>query len=171
LELAGPKIDAVKELLEDSGDQKVIIFSQFAQVINRLAIQLLREEYNLEFLTGATEHRSRTDYIKRFQEDSLCKVLLMTIGAGGTGITATAGSVIIFTDLTWSPAANAQAIGRMDRIGQTKPMTIYNIVSEGTIEEYVLKRLKAKEDLFNALINDIPEMSLMKEYVGETYVR
>lgn len=150
-ELTGAKIDAIHELIEDSGDEKIVIFSQFATVIRRLEKQL-RPLYPLVRLIGEDDDQSREDSVRAFQIDPKIKLFLTSIQAGGVGITLHAASIGIFTDLLWTPAVNNQAADRLHRIGQTRPVSIYTLIGERTIDTRIMRLLKTKEALFESII-------------------
>lgn len=159
--LEGAKIDALFELLDDVGDQKVVIFSQFADAIKRLSTTMRLRGIDHEVLIGETKENDRQDGVDRFQTDPGCKVFLASIQAGGVGITLTAATVAVFLDLYWTPAINAQAEDRLHRIGQHNPVTIYSIEAEETIEAWILSLLDEKRQIFNELIpvnHVVPEL-------------
>lgn len=152
-ELRGAKIDSLLEIIEDSGDNKIVIFSQFSTVIRRLKKKLISLGYKTAGFTGSDNNKDfRENEINRFQTDDECKIFLTTIKAGGLGITLTAANIAIFTDLEWTPALNAQASDRLHRIGQKDNVTVYNLTARHTIEEYILQVLAEKDALFNSAI-------------------
>lgn len=152
LPLTGAKIDAVEELIDEavSSGQKVVVFSQFAQCMQRLAYQF-RNKWKCEVMTGDNTENQRNDAIKRFQEGD-SEVFFIGTQVGGVGITLTSASVCIFMDLMWNPALNAQAGDRLHRIGQKNPVTIYYLKGVDTIEDYILGVLAKKEELFEMVM-------------------
>jgi len=149
--LRGVKVNAVTEILEGIGEQKVVIFSQFAKAIRSLANVLSDLGYDCEVLTGNTRRESRDRSVRRFQEDPQCKVFLATIQVGGQGLTLTAASIAIFLDKAWVPAINTQAQDRLHRIGQKLPVTIVELLVKETIEEKIEKLLLKKMEVFEEL--------------------
>lgn len=156
--LKGAKADAALDLLDTSGDQKVVIFSQFAQAIKRL-YGPVSKAYPTVVFTGEDPPAARSERIALFQDDPKIKVIMTTTQAGGVGVTLTSGSIVILLDLMWAPAMNAQAVDRVYRIGQSLPVTVYYVTARNTIEGYILKVLKDKEALFNSII---PEESIVR---------
>lgn len=150
--LTGAKTEAIMDIVAGLGDQKCVIFSQFAQVIKRL-YPLVKKAVNGKavMFTGDNNIADRLEAVNSFQEGDT-EIIMTTTTAGGVGLDMYAGSVVIFVDLLWVPALNNQAVARVERIGQTKPMTIYVIVAQGTIEHRILEVLGQKEALFNAVI-------------------
>lgn len=157
--LRGAKIDALEEILEMIGDQKFVIFSQFAQVIKRLVPIVNKVRPGTVFFTGEDAFAVREKAIDALQLGS-APGCMTTFGAGGVGLTMTAASVVITMDLLWVPALNAQAIDRVYRIGQKNAVTVYNIVAEDTIEARVIEALERKDALFNAII---PEATILQK--------
>lgn len=168
--LEGAKIDALFELLEDCGDQKVVVFSQFKEAVTRLSKSLKLKGINHTLLTGDTkdqendEINERQKAIDTFQNDPECKIILVSTLAGGMGINLTAGSVAIFLDLWWNPAVNRQAEDRLHRIGQHNPVTVYSLETRDSIEQYILAILGDKEAMFDATIPVERVINSVKQY-------
>ncbi len=146
------KLDVMMDIINDAGDQKVVVFSQFAEAIKLAAGRLTEAGIGHAVLIGETRKEDREAGIERFQNDPACRVFLASIQAGGLGITLTAGSIGIFLDKHWTPAINNQAADRLHRIGQERPVTIYEILAEGSIEEWIEELLEEKKDTFDSLI-------------------
>lgn len=151
LPLGGTKVDAVLDILESMAGEKVVIFSQFATALNRLQKTLSAKGYDTSIITGEVTGEDRQAVVDRFQTDPSNQVLLCGLKSGGVGITLTAAHTAIFLDKFWNPALNWQAQERLDRIGQTEPVTIIELLAEKTIEESIEKLLTQKADLFSSL--------------------
>lgn len=126
------KLDAVIQILESTVEQ-VVIFSQYAQVIKLLQARLEKANISHGIYIGATPPEQREKIIRQFQDGQL-KVFAGTIDAGGTGITLTAASTVIFIDRSWSHSKNRQAEDRLHRIGQKNAVQVIDIISRGTID-------------------------------------
>lgn len=148
--IQGAKIDVLEELLEDCGDQQVVVFSQFKRVCYRLYDKFNRK-YRCDVFTGDDSQTRRQRAIEAFQAGRT-KVLFVSTLAGGVGVTLTAGTIAIFTDLLWTPALNAQAVDRLHRISQKMPVTIYTLKAVNTIEDRILEVLGHKQALFDLSI-------------------
>ena len=139
-----------KELdnLLESG-KKIIVFSQYKTVINKL-----HEAYSTKSvkLTGDTPTKNRQELIDKFQEDGDCRIFFSTIKAGGVGITLTEADTVVFTDLDWTPATHQQAEDRAYRIGQKNNVNVYYFITPKTIEEKIWKMLKRKETMINKIM-------------------
>lgn len=145
LPLYGDKAQAVLELLDSLQGTKVVIFSQWSTVIDRLKRRLDEEGYSSAVITGSTQTAGRIAAINSF---TICcpqvDILLATIGAGGVGLNLQAASSAIFIDKLWTPALNEQAQDRLHRSGQTKNVTIYELYVPDTIDDLVEVRLDRK---------------------------
>ncbi|BAU94435.1 helicase [Corynebacterium suranareeae] len=136
------------EVLTTGEDHQVIVFSQFTSFLKRIAERLEEIVISYSYLDGAT--RNRSDAIKEFRDNG-ASVFLISLKAGGFGLTLTEADCVFLLDPWWNPAAENQAIDRAHRIGQTSNVMVYRMVSEGTIEEKVLQLQKKKAELFDAL--------------------
>ena len=105
-------------------------------------------------ITGDTKDNQRQDIVSAFQNTDMCKVLLGTIGAMGTGLTLTAATVVIFVDEPWNRALFEQAVDRCHRIGTTNNITIYSIMCKGTIDERVHSLIYKKGVMSDAIVDN-----------------
>ena len=131
------KLDRMEELVEEavSTGKKVVIFSNWTQITEQAINRLVK--YNPLIITGETKDEQRQLYVDKFQNEDKYKVIIGTIGAMGTGLTLTAGTVEIFLDEPWNRANKEQAEDRCHRIGQKKNITIYTIMCKDTIDEKI----------------------------------
>lgn len=149
--LQGAKATALLDILEGLGQQKAVVFSQFAGAI--LAAERLLQSRGISCvsLTGAVPADQRQSLVDRFQKDPECQVFLSSIQAGGVGLTLTAASIAVFLDKAWAPAINDQARARLHRVGQTLPVTVIELLAAGTVEEAIESLLARKEEQFQNL--------------------
>ncbi len=126
------KLDALIQTIESTVEQ-VVVFSQFSQVIKLLGKRLESGHISHGLFIGETSTSDRKRIIDEFQSGKL-KVFAGTIAAGGTGITLTAASTVVFIDRSWSAANNLQAEDRLHRIGQKNAVQVIDIISRGTID-------------------------------------
>lgn len=141
------KLKRLYELLDDIGDEQVVIFSAFSSVIDTVAAHL-----NAGKITGDVKSNDRTDVIRAFKEGNL-HYICGTIGAMGEGIDLQTANHCVFLDLWWSPASNEQAIARVHRYGQrADTVFVHTIAARGTIDAYVAKTLAAKQDVIQSLV-------------------
>jgi hypothetical protein len=137
------------EMLEEG--RKVLLFSQFTSMLALIEEAITQEGIRYSKLTGQT--RNRDDAIAAFQEGD-AQVFLISLKAGGTGLNLTAADTVIHYDPWWNPAAEQQATDRAYRIGQDKPVFVYKLITEDTVEEKILKLQEKKQALADGLYSD-----------------
>lgn len=149
------KLDRLEELIQDNVDngRKVIIFSNWTQMTDPAAERLQKMGVKYRVITGQTSAEDRMKYVEEFQGDNDTMVLLGTVGALGTGITAHRASTIIFLDHPWTRAAYDQCTDRAHRIGQTKNLTIYNLMCKGTIDERIWEIVEEKREISDKIVD------------------
>lgn len=140
----------LKTVLEEG--KKVLIFSQYVRMLDILRRDLDSQGVKYCYLDGGT--RDRQEQVEIFQKDETIPVFLISLKAGGVGLTLTAAEYVFILDPWWNPAAEMQAIDRAHRIGQTKTVMYYKFISVGTIEEKILalqqKKARLSDDLISA---------------------
>lgn len=139
----------VNEVIDEG--HKALVFSQFTSLLAIVRDRLDREGITYEYLDGKT--RDRQNRVERFQNDSECKLFLISLKAGGLGLNLTAAEYVFLLDPWWNPAVEAQAIDRAHRIGQSRQVFAYRLIARDTVEEKVLLLQKTKKDLADAIIN------------------
>lgn len=150
------KLDRMEDLVEEAiaNEQKVIIFSNWTQMTNEICKRLLKTyPGGVTCITGDTNDFNRQSAVNRFQRDDNCKIIVGTIGAMGTGLTLTAGTVVIFVDEPWNKALYEQAVDRCHRIGQENKITIYNLLTKDTIDEKIHNLIYKKGLMSDAIID------------------
>ena len=148
------KIDRAFDLateIAESGE-KVIIFSVFKDPLNELSLKL--KDYNPVIVSGDVREDIIEKNKDRFMNDPECKIMLATTQKAGTGLTLTAASYAIFLDTPWTAAEFEQAQDRIHRIGASKNVTIYELITEETIDERVHEIVKTKEAISDYIIDD-----------------
>ena len=152
--LPSSKLDALLERLDDAvGDgHRIIVFSQFTSFLQRVRDALEDRGVPYSYLDGSVSMRSREATVREFREGE-APVFLISLKAGGSGLTLTEADYVFLMDPWWNPAVEAQAIDRAHRIGQDKPVMVYRLVAEDTIEEKVLALQQKKAQLFTDLVD------------------
>ena len=152
--LESAKIDRLEEIVEESvaNNRKVVIFSNWTQMTTPIYNKLCKN-YKGVIITGETDDVDRQVNVNQFQNNPECKYILGTIGAMGTGLTLTAGTVVVFMDHPWTRAAYDQAVDRCHRIGQSSNLTIYNLLCKNTIDERIWEIVQRKGAISDALID------------------
>ena len=161
------KLSVLADKMEETiaNNHKVVIFSQFVGLLKRVRTCLEKRfpELVINELTGNTKDRSEP--VQKFQRAKKPTVILVSLKAGGTGITLHNADYLFLMDPWWNPAVEEQAIDRVHRIGQKKTVMVFRMISEGTIEEKIQELKSHKKELFNKLVGKIPDVSILKNHV------
>jgi superfamily II DNA or RNA helicase len=146
------KLETLLMSLEDVHEEghKALVFSQFTSLLAIVRQRLDAENISYEYLDGKT--RDREERVQRFQTDPECKLFLVSLKAGGLGLNLTAAEYVFLLDPWWNPAVEAQAIDRAHRIGQTRRVFAYRLITRDTVEQKVLELQQTKRDLADAII-------------------
>jgi SNF2 family DNA or RNA helicase len=139
-------IDLLQKLLEEK--RKVILFSSFSSMLELIEEACKKEGIRYVKLVGDT--KDRPEVIDSFQNGDV-PLFLISLKAGGTGLNLTAADTVIHYDPWWNPAAEEQATDRAHRLGQQKPVFVYKLITEGTIEEKILALQEKKRALIDHL--------------------
>lgn len=147
------KFDALNEMVEEIilEDHKVLIFSQFVQMLQIIKKSLNVDQIPYAYLDGST--KDRESQVNAFQNDPDIKIFLISLKAGGTGLNLTAADYVIHYDPWWNPAVEMQATDRAYRIGQTRKVFAYKLISKDSVEEKIVKLQNRKRELVSSLIS------------------
>jgi superfamily II DNA or RNA helicase len=149
------KLDELtREIQENIGDHKALIFSQFLGMLALIKEKLREEGVPYEYFDGSTSINDRQKAIENFQNNDECRVFLISLKAGGVGLNLTAADYVYIVDPWWNPAVEQQAIDRTHRIGQTKNIFAYRMICIDTIEDKILQLQERKRKLASELISD-----------------
>ena len=129
----------------------ILIFSQFTGMLALIEDAMAALRIPLMTLTGETPEGKRGEVVRRFQAGE-APLMLVSLKAGGVGLTLTAADTVIQVDPWWNPAVDAQAHARAHRIGQTRPVFVHQLAIEGSIEERMLELQARKRALADGLL-------------------
>ncbi len=146
--------ELTRELQNNVGNHKVLIFSQFLGMLGLIRENLKKEKIPFEYFDGSTSPTDREKAVYNFQNDKERRVFLISLKAGGVGLNLTAADYVYIVDPWWNPAVEQQAIDRTHRIGQTKNIFAYRMICKDTIEEKILRLQKKKKTLVKDVIAD-----------------
>lgn len=145
------KIDLLMEQIEEKSPvHKILVFSQFVSMLNLIRLELVEKGIGFSYLTGGTKNRQAA--VDVFQEDPNCRVFLISLKVGGTGLNLTAADYVYLVDPWWNPAVENQAIDRAHRIGQDKKVIAVRMICKNTLEEKMLTMQANKKELSDELI-------------------
>ncbi len=142
------KMELCMDLIQNavSGGHKILLFSQFTSMLERLQQCLIMENISFYSLTGATTKENRTRLVETFNQDDT-SVFCISLKAGGTGLNLTSADIVIHFDPWWNLAVQNQATDRAHRIGQKNIVSVYKLIVQGTVEENIMKLQDKKKDL------------------------
>jgi SNF2 family DNA or RNA helicase len=142
-------LEIADELIENK--HRALVFSQFVSHLAIVRAALDKKGIHYKYLDGSTPMAEREKLVKSFQSGE-GELFLISLKAGGLGLNLTAADFVIHLDPWWNPAIEDQASDRAHRIGQKRPVTIYRLVAENTIEEKIIKLHHSKRDLAETLL-------------------
>ena len=147
------KMDSLIELLTTLREKgaRPLIFSQFTKMLELIELELEKQGFAYFKLTGQTPSDERQEMVNTFNAGEK-DCFLISLKAGGTGLNLTGADTVILCDLWWNPSVEMQAIGRSHRIGQTKQVDVYRLVTLGTIEEKIQQLQENKKELVNTVL-------------------
>ncbi|KAK9509314.1 hypothetical protein O3M35_006658 [Rhynocoris fuscipes] len=150
------KLTILDELLKrlKQNNHKVLLFSTMTMILDLIEEFVIMRGYNYERLDGGCDLEERKCSIKRYNNDEDIFIFLLSTRAGGLGINLTAADTVVIFDSDWNPQADLQAQDRCHRIGQTKPVVVYRLVTTGTIDERIVTRAAAKRKLERMIIQE-----------------
>jgi SNF2 family DNA or RNA helicase len=158
-ETASSKLDMFSELVEEviDGGHRVLVFSQFTTMLALLKERLAADGIDYCYLDGSTTNRE--EVVEKFQTNVAIPVFLISLKAGGVGLNLTGADTVIHFDPWWNPAVEDQATDRAHRIGQTKVVTSYKLITRDTVEEKILTLQNKKRDVIQATIGGEEEFA------------
>ncbi len=150
--MVSAKLNLLKEMLQEalSGGHKVLVFSQFVEMLTIIGDYLKKEKIPFEYMDGSTKDRAAA--VKNFNDNPDVKVFLLSLKTGGVGLNLTSADTVILYEPWWNPSVEDQAIDRAHRIGQKNTVTAYKLICKGTIEEKILELQKRKKNIIDSLV-------------------
>jgi SNF2 family DNA or RNA helicase len=161
----GNKVAELKELLLEllqNPENKIVIFSQWKRMFELVVRELEKLKIQYVYLNGDIPAKQRKQIIDVFQENHEIKIFLST-DAGGVGVNLQSANILINLDIPWNPAVLEQRIGRIYRLGQKKHVNIFNFVARKSIEHRILYLLDFKKSVFEGVIEEEGQDSVMLE--------
>ncbi len=147
------KFELLQELLEQTiaEGHRILLFSQFVSMLDIIKDWLVTKGIKYEYLSGKTKDRQKV--VENFNSDPTIPIFLISLKAGGTGLNLTGADYVIHYDPWWNPAVEDQATDRAYRIGQTKKVNVYRLITKGTVEEKIQKLKSKKRSLVDSVIS------------------
>ena len=161
------KLDVLINIINDSSDEKILVFSQFTKVLEVIGKRLNEENISYSYLDGKTSAKDRVKLVEEFNTNNN-KVFLISLKAGGTGLNLTSANIVVHFDPWWNPAVEDQASDRAHRIGQKNVVNVIKLIAKGTAEERVINLQETKKELIEDVINgNLDNSSTLKNYIKE----
>lgn len=150
------KLARLDELLRElkAGGHRVLIYFQMTRMIDLMEEYLIYRQYKYLRLDGASKISDRRDMVTDWQTRPELFVFLLSTRAGGLGINLTAADTVIFYDHDWNPSNDSQAMDRAHRLGQTKQVTVYRLITKGTIDERIVKLARNKKEVQDIVVGN-----------------
>jgi SNF2 family DNA or RNA helicase len=157
--------ELIREIEENAGHHKALVFSQFTSMLKLIRAALEERGIPYLYLDGSVAAEERKRAVAKFQEEEDTRIFLISLKAGGVGLTLTAADYVYLVDPWWNPAVEQQAIDRSHRIGQEKKVFAYRMICRDTVEEKILQLQERKKPLASDLIAD--ETGFVKQLTKE----
>ncbi len=146
--------ELLRELKENTGNHKVLVFSQFTEMLKLIRTELEKEKISFLYLDGSIPAATRKKWVDQFQTDDTVKIFLISLKAGGVGLNLTAADYVYLVDPWWNPAVEEQAIDRTHRIGQANKIFAYRMICKDSVEEKIMKLKERKKGISTELISE-----------------
>lgn len=160
------KITKTLEILqanEDRGlNEKTIIFSQFTSLLDLLEVPLVRRGWTHTRFDGSMDLKERNAAVTAFSNDPACKIMLVSLKAGNSGLNLVAASHIIMFDPFWNPYIEDQAVDRAHRIGQVREVFVHRLLIEGTVEDRIVTLQDQKRELISGALDEGGTMNVSR---------
>jgi SNF2 family DNA or RNA helicase len=164
------KMGALREIMQEAvaGGHRVLVFSQFVEMLKLIKAVLDEEGVKYEWLTGAST--DRMEKVDHFNNDPTVSAFLISLKAGGTGLNLVGADTVIHFDPWWNPAVEDQATDRAHRIGQSRTVSVYRLIAKDSVEEKILQLSEKKRALVaNVLSSEAPLKGLTKQDVEDLF--
>ncbi|MBW6513690.1 MAG: DEAD/DEAH box helicase [Candidatus Syntrophosphaera sp.] len=168
---ASAKLEQLVELVRDAMDSghKILVFSQFVQMLR--IIRRVFDALGLGYAYMDGHSKNRMEEVRRFETDPELKLFLISLKTGGTGLNLTSADTVILYDPWWNPMVENQAIDRTHRIGQTRKVQVFRLITKGSVEEKILNLQQHKLQLFDEVVSDSQTVlsTLSREEINDLF--
>ncbi|KAF8481151.1 SNF2 family DNA-dependent ATPase [Russula ochroleuca] len=150
------KLARLDSLLQElkAGDHRVLIYFQMTRMMDLMEEYLIYRQYKYLRLDGSSKLEDRRDMVMDWQTRSDIFIFILSTRAGGLGINLTAADTVVFYDHDWNPSNDAQAMDRAHRLGQTRQVTVYRLITRGTIDERIVQLARVKKDVQDIVVGN-----------------
>jgi DNA helicase INO80 len=150
------KLSRLDELLQElkAGGHRVLIYFQMTRMIDLMEEYMVYRQYKYLRLDGTSKLEDRRDMVLDWQTKPDIFIFLLSTRAGGLGINLTAADTVVFYDHDWNPSSDMQAMDRAHRLGQTRQVTVYRLITKGTIDERIVQLARVKKDVQDIVVGN-----------------
>ncbi|KAF9787052.1 DNA ATP-dependent helicase [Thelephora terrestris] len=150
------KLARLDSLLQElkAGDHRVLVYFQMTRMMDLMEEYLIYRQYKYIRLDGSSKLEDRRDMVMDWQTRPDIFIFLLSTRAGGLGINLTAADTVVFYDHDWNPSNDAQAMDRAHRLGQTRQVTVYRLITKGTIDERIVQLARVKKDVQDMVVGN-----------------
>ena len=147
-------IEILEKIQTESDDEKTIVFSQFTSMLDLLEVPIRRAGWGYRRYDGSMKPAERNEAVLEFSDSPNCRIMLVSLKAGNSGLNLNAASQVIIFDPFWNPYIEEQAIDRAHRIGQLRPVTVHRVLVDKTVEDRILSLQDEKRELIEGALDE-----------------
>ena len=140
--------------MDSNEGEKTIIFSQFTSLLDLLEIPILEKRWDFKRYDGSMTSKARNEAVEEFTDKKDCKIMLVSLKAGNSGLNLVAASQVIILDPFWNPYIEEQAIDRAHRIGQLRPVHVHRVLVPETVEDRILALQEQKRQVIEGALDE-----------------
>lgn len=160
-------LEKVKIVLENTDDEKMLVFSQFTSFLDIIEVALERNGIVFTRYDGKMNDRTKANNLKTFATSKACRIFLISTKCGSTGLNLTSANHVLICEPWWNPAVESQAIDRAHRIGQTKPVSVTRLIAKDSVEERIMELQRKKQELIDGALGEAALRKSSKLSVAE----
>ena len=160
-------MELLKKIIEESPTEKIIVFSQFTTLLDLVEIPVNDQNWHYKRYDGGMSANARNDAVLEFSGKPSCRLMLVSLKAGNSGLNLTCANHVILFDPFWNPFIEEQAIDRAHRIGQRLPVNVHRLIVPGTVEDRILELQEKKRALIGQALDENASQSIARLGVQE----
>ena len=147
-------MEILQNVMENTNREKTIIFSQFTSLLDLVEIPVLEKGWGFRRYDGSMSSTARNEAVEEFTDKPNCRIMLVSLKAGNSGLNLVAASQVILLDPFWNPYIEEQAIDRAHRIGQLRPVEVHRILVPDTVEDRILQLQEKKRGIIEGALDE-----------------
>ena len=160
-------LEVLQEVLSQDKHEKTIVFSQFTTMLDLLEVPINQNGWTYKRYDGSMSANARNDAVLEFTSRRSCRIMLVSLKAGNSGLNLTAANHVILFDPFWNPYIEEQAIDRAHRIGQRRPVQVHRLLVEKTIEDRICELQEKKRAVIEGALDEAAGQNIARLGVRE----